>query len=54
MKAFKAWCAEQGRVAVPCSLRAGGATDLAENGATDEELEEAGRWAKGSSISRKV
>ncbi|MFV5994999.1 tyrosine-type recombinase/integrase [Streptomyces sp. NPDC056231] len=35
-------------------LRAEGATDLAEAGATDQELEEAGRWAKGSTIPRKV
>lgn len=34
------------------SLRAGGATDLGTNGATDEELEEAGRWKKGSRIPR--
>ncbi|MFH8582454.1 hypothetical protein [Streptomyces zaomyceticus] len=34
-------------------LRAGGATDLAVTEATDEELEEAGRWAKGSPIPRR-
>lgn len=35
-------------------LRAGAATDLAENGATDEELERAGRWRPGSRIPRTV
>ncbi|WP_328491282.1 tyrosine-type recombinase/integrase [Streptomyces zaomyceticus] len=34
-------------------LRAGGATDLAVAEATDEELEEAGRWVKGSPIPRR-
>ncbi|MCG8971772.1 tyrosine-type recombinase/integrase [Streptomyces sp. CL12-4] len=43
-----------GRPITSHGLRAGGATDLAKNGATDQELEEAGRWAKGSSIPRKV
>ncbi|MEU5057424.1 MULTISPECIES: tyrosine-type recombinase/integrase [unclassified Streptomyces] len=36
------------------SLRAGGATDLGMNGATEEELEDAGRWKKGSPIPREV
>lgn len=43
-----------GRPVSSQGLRAGGATDLAENDASDEELEDAGRWAKGSSIPRKV
>ncbi|MFB6629996.1 tyrosine-type recombinase/integrase [Streptomyces sp. NPDC056362] len=43
-----------GRPITSHGLRAGGATDLAEAEATDEELEEAGRWAKGSPIPRKV
>ncbi|MFH8466012.1 tyrosine-type recombinase/integrase [Streptomyces sp. NPDC017991] len=43
-----------GRPVSAQGLRAGGATDLAEHGATDEELEEAGRWAKGSPIPRRV
>jgi hypothetical protein len=41
-----------GRPVSSHSLRAGGATDLGMNGATDEELEEAGRWKKGSRIPR--
>ncbi|MEU9386020.1 hypothetical protein AB0D38_35970 [Streptomyces sp. NPDC048279] len=41
-----------GRPVSSHSLRAGGATDLGMNGATDEELEEAGRWKKGSQIPR--
>ncbi|SEE84922.1 Site-specific recombinase XerD [Streptomyces sp. 2131.1] len=41
-----------GRPVSSHSLRAGGATDLGENEATDEELETAGRWAKGSRIPR--
>ncbi|MFF4543664.1 tyrosine-type recombinase/integrase [Streptomyces sp. NPDC001406] len=41
-----------GRPVSSHSLRAGGATDLGVNGATDEELEEAGRWKKGSRIPR--
>ncbi|MFF7838819.1 tyrosine-type recombinase/integrase [Streptomyces ossamyceticus] len=41
-----------GRPVSSHSLRAGGATDLGTNGATDEELEEAGRWKKGSRIPR--
>lgn len=43
-----------GRPVTSHGLRAGGATDLAESGATDQELEEAGRWAKGSAIPRTV
>jgi integrase len=43
-----------GRPVTSHGLRAGGATDLAEHGATDEELERAGRWAPGSSVPRKV
>ncbi|MFI8206750.1 tyrosine-type recombinase/integrase [Streptomyces sp. NPDC085937] len=43
-----------GRPVTSHGLRAGGATDLAQHGATDEELERAGRWAPGSSIPRKV
>jgi hypothetical protein len=43
-----------GRPVTSHGLRAGGATDLAENGATDQELEDAGHWAKGASIPRKV
>jgi hypothetical protein len=35
-------------------VRAGGATDLAQNGATDEELERAGRWRPGSRVPRTV
>ncbi|MGY4934831.1 tyrosine-type recombinase/integrase [Streptomyces sp. 900116325] len=55
----KHWFAKAGLVSdgspvTSHGLRAGGATDLAEAGATDQELEEAGRWAKGSSIPRKV
>ncbi|MFE9993489.1 tyrosine-type recombinase/integrase [Streptomyces avermitilis] len=41
-----------GRPVSSHSLRAGGATDLGMNGATDEELEDAGRWKKGSRIPR--
>ncbi|MEE1764366.1 tyrosine-type recombinase/integrase [Streptomyces sp. SP18BB07] len=41
-----------GRPVSSHSLRAGGATDLGVNGATDEELEAAGRWKKGSRIPR--
>lgn len=43
-----------GRPVTSHGLRAGGATDLAEYGATDQELEDAGRWAPGSSIPRKT
>ncbi|MFC4612258.1 transposase [Streptomyces maoxianensis] len=43
-----------GRPVTSHSLRAGGATDLGMNGATEEELEGAGRWKKGSPIPRKV
>ncbi|MEV7383854.1 tyrosine-type recombinase/integrase [Streptomyces lydicus] len=50
----KAGLATDGRPVSAQGLRAGGATDLAEHGATDEELEEAGRWAKGSPIPRRV
>ncbi|MFI7415344.1 tyrosine-type recombinase/integrase [Streptomyces sp. NPDC049627] len=35
-------------------VRAGAATDLAQNGATDEELERAGRWRPGSRVPRTV
>ncbi|MGI5255642.1 tyrosine-type recombinase/integrase [Actinacidiphila glaucinigra] len=42
-----------GRSVTSHGLRAGGATDLAEAEATDQELEEAGRWAKGSPIPRR-
>ncbi|WP_193450543.1 tyrosine-type recombinase/integrase, partial [Streptomyces plicatus] len=41
-----------GRPVSSHGLRAGGATDLGMAGATDEELEEAGRWKKGSRIPR--
>lgn len=41
-----------GRPVSSHSLRAGGATDLGMNGATDQELEEAGRWKRGSPIPR--
>ncbi|MEU4655513.1 tyrosine-type recombinase/integrase [Streptomyces sp. NPDC023723] len=41
-----------GRPVSSHGLRAGGATDLGTSGATDEELEAAGRWKKGSSIPR--
>ncbi|MFE6903891.1 hypothetical protein ACFVFJ_44935 [Streptomyces sp. NPDC057717] len=41
-----------GRPVSSQGLRAGGATELGTNGATDEELEEAGRWKKGSRIPR--
>lgn len=41
-----------GRPVSSHSLRAGGATDLGMNGATDEDLEEAGRWKKGSRLPR--
>ncbi|MFJ4084905.1 tyrosine-type recombinase/integrase [Streptomyces iakyrus] len=50
----KAGLMSDGRPVTSHGLRAGGATDLAENGATDQELEDAGRWAKGSPIPRKV
>lgn len=43
-----------GRPVSSHGLRAGGATDLGVNEATEEELEDAGRWAKGSPIPRKV
>lgn len=42
-----------GRPVSSHGLRAGGATDLGVNNATEEELEDAGRWAKGSRIPRK-
>ncbi|MFG2882394.1 tyrosine-type recombinase/integrase [Streptomyces sp. NPDC048297] len=35
-------------------VRAGAATELAQNDATDEELERAGRWRAGSRVSREV
>ncbi|MFD6593535.1 tyrosine-type recombinase/integrase [Streptomyces coelicoflavus] len=41
-----------GRPVSSHGLRAGGATDLGMNEATDEELELAGRWKKGSRIPR--
>jgi integrase len=41
-----------GRPVSSHGLRAGGATDLGTSGATDEELEAAGRWKKGSRIPR--
>ncbi|MGW0767752.1 hypothetical protein [Streptomyces sp. NPDC002676] len=41
-----------GRPVSSHGLRAGGATDLGMSGATDEELEEAGRWKKGSRMPR--
>ncbi|MFG2141871.1 hypothetical protein [Streptomyces sp. NPDC048650] len=50
----RAGLVSDGRPVSSQGLRAGGATDLAENDATDEELEEAGRWAKGSPVPRKV
>ncbi|MFI6142434.1 tyrosine-type recombinase/integrase [Streptomyces griseus] len=43
-----------GRPVSSHSLRAGGATDLGMSGATEEELEDAGRWAPGSPIPRTV
>jgi len=43
-----------GRPVTSHSLRVGGATDVGVNGATEEELEDAGRWKKGSPIPRKV
>ncbi|MGW2550080.1 hypothetical protein [Streptomyces sp. NPDC001635] len=43
-----------GRPVTSHSLRAGGATDLGVFGATEEELEDAGRWKKGSPIPRTV
>ncbi|MFJ7997571.1 hypothetical protein ACIQ7D_10555 [Streptomyces sp. NPDC096310] len=49
---LKAGLKTDGRPVSSHSLRAGGATDLGINGATDEELEEAGRWKKGSCIPR--
>ncbi|GGR52292.1 tyrosine-type recombinase/integrase [Streptomyces griseomycini] len=50
----KAGLVGDGRPITSHGLRAGAATDLAANDATDEDLERAGRWAKGSSIPRKV
>ncbi|MER5737339.1 tyrosine-type recombinase/integrase [Streptomyces sp. NPDC002262] len=50
----KAGLVGDGRPVSSHGLRAGAATDLAEAGATDEELEEAGRWVKGSRIPREV
>ncbi|WP_327579965.1 hypothetical protein [Streptomyces sp. NBC_00145] len=43
-----------GRPASSQGLRAGAATDLGENGVTDEEFQEAGRWVKGSAMTRRV
>ncbi|WP_141753955.1 tyrosine-type recombinase/integrase [Streptomyces subrutilus] len=43
-----------GRPVSSQGLRAGGATDLAEAEATDEEIQDAGRWKKGSPIPRAV
>ncbi|MFF4330754.1 tyrosine-type recombinase/integrase [Streptomyces sp. NPDC048387] len=43
-----------GRPVSSQGLRAGGATDLAAADATDEEIQEAGRWKKGSPIPRTV
>ncbi|MFF1594834.1 hypothetical protein ACFVY0_43290 [Streptomyces sp. NPDC058286] len=51
---FIAGLTTDGRPVSSHSLRAGGATDLGMNGATEEELEDAGRWAKGSPIPRTV
>ncbi|WP_331746123.1 hypothetical protein OG936_40020 (plasmid) [Streptomyces sp. NBC_00846] len=51
---YDAGLTTDGRPVFSHSLRAGGATDLGMNGATEEELEEAGRWTKGSPIPRKV
>ncbi len=50
----KAGLVSDGRPVSSHGLRAGAATDLAEAEATDQELEEAGRWAKGSRIPREV
>ncbi|RZU28275.1 phage integrase family protein [Streptomyces sp. BK022] len=41
-----------GRPVSSHSLRAGGATDLGMNNATEEELEDAGRWRRGSRMPR--
>ncbi|WP_435060174.1 tyrosine-type recombinase/integrase [Streptomyces sp. bgisy060] len=48
----KAGLVGDGRPITSHGLRAGAATDLAENGATTQELEEAGRWAAGSPVVR--
>ncbi|MEU5748209.1 tyrosine-type recombinase/integrase [Streptomyces sp. NPDC047726] len=51
---YAAGLTTDGRPVSSHSLRAGGATDLGVNNATEEELEHAGRWAKGSPIPRTV
>ncbi|MFD7972964.1 tyrosine-type recombinase/integrase [Streptomyces clavifer] len=51
---YAAGLATDGRPVSSHSLRAGGATDLGKSGATEEQLEDAGRWAKGSPIPRTV
>lgn len=51
---YKAGLTTDGRPVSSHSLRAGGATDLGMNNATEEDLENAGRWAKGSPIPRTV
>ncbi|MET8717365.1 tyrosine-type recombinase/integrase [Streptomyces sp. NPDC004735] len=51
---YAAGLTTDGRPVSSHSLRAGGATDLGMNNATEEDLENAGRWAKGSPIPRKV
>ncbi|MFE6185493.1 tyrosine-type recombinase/integrase [Streptomyces sp. NPDC056465] len=51
---YKAGLTTDGRPVSSHSLRAGGATDLGTNEATEEDLERAGRWAKGSPIPGKV
>lgn len=49
---YAAGLTTDGRPVSSHRLRAGGATDLGVNNATEEELEYAGRWAKGSPIPR--
>lgn len=51
---YAAGLTTDGRPVSSHGLRAGGATDLGVNGASEEELEEAGRWKKGSPIPRTV
>lgn len=48
----KAGLVSDGRPITSHGLRAGAATDLAANDATAQELEEAGRWASGSTVVR--
>ncbi|MEU6987294.1 tyrosine-type recombinase/integrase [Streptomyces sp. NPDC046324] len=48
----KAGLVGDGRPITSHGLRAGAATDLAANGATAQELEEAGCWAPGSTAVR--